>query len=89
MAGTLPGLATLAGANAVYLVLLLTGGMVIPLGELPRAGRHDREGAARGAAGRDPDRIAERWRRGELGVGLARHLGGGGSDRRRGVFRWE
>jgi ABC-2 type transport system permease protein len=37
MAGTLPGLATLAGANAVYLVLLLTGGMVIPLDELPSA----------------------------------------------------
>jgi ABC-2 type transport system permease protein len=35
MAGTLPGLATLAGANALYLVLLLTGGMVIPLQELP------------------------------------------------------
>ena len=37
MAGTLPGLATLAGANALYLVLLLTGGMVIPLEELPGA----------------------------------------------------
>ncbi len=35
MAGTLPGLATLAGANALYLVLLLTGGMIIPLSELP------------------------------------------------------
>jgi ABC-2 type transport system permease protein len=35
MAGTLPGLATLAGANALYLVLLLTGGMVIPLDQLP------------------------------------------------------
>lgn len=35
MAGTLPGVATLAGANALYLVLLLTGGMVIPLEELP------------------------------------------------------
>ena len=35
MAGKLPGLATLAGANALYLVLLLTGGMVIPLDELP------------------------------------------------------
>ena len=35
MAGTLPGLATLAGANALYLVLLLTGGMVVPLDELP------------------------------------------------------
>lgn len=37
MAGLLPGLATLAGANALYLVLLLTGGMVIPLGEMPEA----------------------------------------------------
>lgn len=35
MAGTLPGVATLAGANGLYLVLLLTGGMVIPLDELP------------------------------------------------------
>ncbi len=35
MAGTLPGLATLASANALYLVLLLTGGMVVPLEELP------------------------------------------------------
>lgn len=35
MAGTLPGLATLAGANALYLVLLLTGGMIVPLEELP------------------------------------------------------
>ncbi|MHB1140000.1 MAG: ABC transporter permease, partial [Microthrixaceae bacterium] len=35
MAGTLPGVATLAGANGLYLVLLLTGGMVIPLEELP------------------------------------------------------
>jgi ABC-2 type transport system permease protein len=37
MAGTLPGLATLAGANGLYLVLLLTGGMVVPLSELPSA----------------------------------------------------
>lgn len=35
MAGTLPGLATLALANAVYFFLLLTGGMVVPLDELP------------------------------------------------------
>jgi len=35
MAGTLPGVATLAAANGLYLVLLLTGGMIIPLGELP------------------------------------------------------
>ncbi|MFV0316965.1 MAG: ABC transporter permease [Microthrixaceae bacterium] len=35
MAGTLPGVVTLALANALYLVLLLTGGMVVPLDELP------------------------------------------------------
>lgn len=35
MAGNLPGLTTLAGANGLYLVLLLTGGMVVPLSELP------------------------------------------------------
>lgn len=35
MAGTLPGLTTLAAANGVYLLLLLTGGMILPLSELP------------------------------------------------------
>lgn len=35
MAGTLPGVVTLALANAVYFLLLLTGGMVVPLDELP------------------------------------------------------
>ncbi len=35
LAGMLPGLATLALANGLYLVLLLTGGMVVPLSELP------------------------------------------------------
>lgn len=35
MAGTLPGLATLAAANGLYIVLLLTGGMMIPLSDLP------------------------------------------------------
>lgn len=37
MAGTLPALTTLALANAVYLVLLFTGGIVVPLDELPGA----------------------------------------------------
>lgn len=37
MAGTLRGTATLALANGLYLVLLLLGGMVIPLDELPDA----------------------------------------------------
>jgi ABC-2 type transport system permease protein len=35
MAGTLPGVATLAAANGLYIVLLLTGGMMIPLSDLP------------------------------------------------------
>lgn len=35
LAGTLPGVATLALANLLYLVLLLTGGMVVPLDQLP------------------------------------------------------
>jgi len=35
MAGVLPALTTLAAANGLYLVLLLLGGMVIPVGKLP------------------------------------------------------
>lgn len=35
MAGTLPGVVTLAAANGLYLVLLLTGGIVVPLDQLP------------------------------------------------------
>lgn len=37
MAGTLRAEITLAGANGLYLVLLLLGGMIIPLDELPAA----------------------------------------------------
>ena len=36
MAGSLRAEATLAGANGLYLALLLLGGMVIPLSKLPR-----------------------------------------------------
>lgn len=39
MAGTLRGEVTLAAANGLYLVLLLVGGMVVPLSELPGAMR--------------------------------------------------
>ena len=35
LAGTLPALTTLAAANGIYLLLLLLGGMVIPLSKLP------------------------------------------------------
>ncbi len=37
LAGTLPALTTLAAANGVYLVLLLMGGMIVPLEKLPGA----------------------------------------------------
>ncbi len=59
LAGTLPGVRTLAMANGLYLVLL-TGGMVVPLSELP-SGLATAAGAARrpltevitGSLGRD------------------------------------
>jgi ABC-2 type transport system permease protein len=35
MAGALPALTTLAAANGLYLLLLLLGGMVVPLSKLP------------------------------------------------------
>jgi ABC-2 type transport system permease protein len=35
LAGRLPGLVNLAAQNGIYLVLLLLGGMVVPLGKLP------------------------------------------------------
>jgi ABC-2 type transport system permease protein len=35
LAGTLPALTTLAAANGLYIVLLLLGGMIIPLSRLP------------------------------------------------------
>lgn len=37
MAGTMPALTVLAAANGLYLVLMLLGGMVVPLSELPGA----------------------------------------------------
>ena len=37
MAGTLPAMTTLAAANGAYLVLLLLGGMVVPVDRLPAA----------------------------------------------------
>lgn len=35
LAGVLPALTTLAAANGIYLLLLLVGGMIVPLDELP------------------------------------------------------
>ncbi len=49
MAGTLPALTTLAAANGVYLLLLLLGGMVIPLSKLPSGLRHVAQATPAGA----------------------------------------
>ena len=68
----------------LYLVLLLTGGMVVPLDELPDRARGRGEGAPGRAAGRDPDRLADRRPLGRgVGVGVARRLGGRRAARRR------
>ncbi len=37
LAGTLPALTTLAAANGLYLVLLLVGGMIVPIDKFPPA----------------------------------------------------
>ncbi len=39
LAGTLPALTTLAAANGLYLVLLLVGGMVVPIDKFPSSMR--------------------------------------------------
>src|SRR3954452_4808684 len=44
MAGTLRAEATLAGANLVYVVLLVIGGVVFPLSKFPSGARHVFEG---------------------------------------------
>jgi ABC-2 type transport system permease protein len=49
MAGTLPALTTLAAANGIYLLLLLLGGMVIPLAKLPSGLRTVARGLPAGA----------------------------------------
>ncbi|MDQ6781999.1 MAG: ABC transporter permease [Actinomycetota bacterium] len=49
MAGTLRAEVTLAGANGLYLVLLLLGGMVIPLSRLPAPLRDVARGLPSGA----------------------------------------
>jgi len=49
MAGSLPALTTLAAANGLYLVLLLLGGMVIPLAKLPSGLRAAARGLPAGA----------------------------------------
>ena len=49
MAGTLKGEVTLAAANGLYLVLLLVGGMVVPLSELPSGLRTVAEALPSGA----------------------------------------
>ncbi len=83
MAGTLPALTTLALANAVYLVLLFLGGVVVPIDDLPTALRVVARALPSGAlsdithgalgAHRDPGRVLA----GAGGVGRGRPAGGG------------
>ena len=51
LGGTLPGLTTLAAANALYVVLLLVGGMIFPLDSLPSVLRTVAELLPSGALG--------------------------------------
>lgn len=51
LGGTLPGLTTLAAANALYVVLLLVGGTVLPLDSLPSGLRTVAELLPSGALG--------------------------------------
>ena len=43
LAGTLPGMVNLAACNGLYLALLVTGGMVVPLDQMPDAMRRAAE----------------------------------------------
>ena len=91
MAGTLKAEATLAAANLVFLLLLVGGGVIVPLDKFParRAGRPGPAadlGALRRPAGRAPAR-----RRDALGrPGDPGGVGGRwGSARPARFFRWE
>ena len=73
MAGTLRGEVNLAAANGLYLVLLLLGGMIIPLDELPAA--LEAIAASGGCAGRGAGwRAHPGWGAG-LGVGACSPCG--------------
>ena len=90
MAGRLRGEVTLAAANGLYLVLLLLGGMVFPLAELPgaqrRRGRRRPRRRGRRPLVAHPGGLGRRGPRGRrphvpLGVAGAGGIGGGGRTR--------
>ena len=91
LAGTLKPLVNLAVVNGLFVVLLLLGGMLIPLGQAARMAGRRLPGAAGLGAGRCPARHP-RAGTGTLGprLGGAGGLGGGGTRwSPRLTFRWE
>ena len=90
LAGTLRAEATLALANLVWLLLLLTGGVVVPLSEYPAAAAHVAELLPLGALAEGLRAVLERGATlpvGDLLVLLAWALGAGALASR--FFRWE
>jgi len=90
MAGTLRAEATLAAANLVYLLLLVSGGIAVPLDRFPDAARPVLEALPAGALAeglRDVLRDGAGLPLGALGVLLAWAAGAGVLAAR--TFRWE
>lgn len=90
MAGTLRAEATLAGANLVYLLLLVTGGIAVPLDRFPDGARPVLESLPAGALAeglREVLRDGSALPVGHLLVLLAWALGAGLLAAR--TFRWE
>ena len=77
MAGALPALTTLAAANGLYLLLLLIGGMVIPLTKLPSGLRALAGWLPAGCPVRRVARGSARSRDARPGVARAGRVGGG------------
>ena len=84
MAGTLRAEVNLAAANGLYLVLLLLGGMIVPITKLPSGLRLVRQAPSRrGALGCAPRVAGERQLRPGGIVGRAGGMGGRGPAGRR------
>ena len=84
MAGTLRAEVNLAAANGLYLILLLLGGMIVPISKLPERAGGLRQAAAGGGAVLGVARHPRSRRRGAgRVVGRPGGLGGGGAGGRR------
>ena len=76
MAGTLRAEATLAAANLVYLLFLVSGGIAVPLDRFPEGAQPLLEAAARRSAVRGAARGAARRRQHAVVVGGRAGLSG-------------